>query len=223
MSVTSTVRRITAPRTCAVVVLLALALSGLVLLAAPVAAHAVLTGTQPQRGATVTDHLDLVVLEFSEPVAFAQVQVTGPDGTRVEEGTPVERGETVEQPLSSPLEPGTYTVAFRTTSDDGHPIEDTFEFAYKGPVTTGVAGDGGDDESETDLREEDEDVDAAGPDADSEEAGDVDLGVPVLVLAVLVLVGFAAAALWAVRRRSDDEEVSVGSRPGAGNRGGGTP
>lgn len=209
MSVTSAVRRIAARGAGAVVVLLALALCGLVLLAAPVAAHAVLTGTQPERGATVTEQLDMVVLEFNEPVAFAQVQVAGPDGTRVEEGTPVERGETVQQALSSLLEPGAYTVAFRATSDDGHPIEDTFEFAYEGPVATGAAGDGGD-------------VDAGAADADPEEAGDVDLGAPVLVLAVFVLVGFAAAALWAVRRRGDDDDVPVRSRPGAGDREGGT-
>lgn len=176
--------------------------------APPASAHAVLIATQPERGTTVTEQLDAVSLQFSEAVSFAQVQVTGPDGERVEEGTPDEQGEAVSQPLGPVLEQGTYRVAFRVTSDDGHPVEGQFEFAYAGPVGTGGTDDPPSATEETPLPDGAEDPEVAADERGVEDAGlegeaarDVDLGAPVLIVALLVLVGLAGGAALAVRRR----------------------
>lgn len=191
---------------CALVVLLA-AVAGTVLGAAPAAAHAVLTATQPERGATVTEPLDAVVLEFNEGVVFPQVQVSAPDGERVEEGLPVEAGQSVEQPLRALPEGGTYTVVFRVSSDDGHPVEGEFEFVYEGPV-------GGEDEGDPpgDADPPDQDGQPA-QDAPAEQDG-VSLGGPALGVAVAVLVGFAGVAVLAARgRRPRDGDGDGGAAP----------
>ncbi|HVL97924.1 MAG TPA: copper resistance CopC family protein [Egibacteraceae bacterium] len=185
-----------------------LAGAALVVGAGPAAAHAALVGAHPEDGATVTDELDMVVLEFDEPVGFAQVRVTGPDGQRVDEGQPGERGTTVEQPLAPVLPRGAYEVAFRVTPDDGHPLEGRVAFTYAGPVGTGDVGDpppAAGDRAETvlpapgeaDVREEQTGVEAEGMGAERE----ADLGYPVLVLALLVLLAAAGGAALFVRRR----------------------
>ena len=204
----------------ALAAVLVAALATLLAGAAPAAAHAVLTATQPERGATVADSLDAVQLEFSEPVSFAQVQVTGPQDTRVDDGTPVEGGTAVEQALAPVLEQGVYQVAFRVTSDDGHPVEGTFEFTYEGPVGTGGQDDapaGASDDppledtaGDADVVEEEEVVDAPGALA-NEDARDVDLGMPVLIIGLLALVAFTGAALIASRRRRGRGEESHGA------------
>lgn len=188
-------------------VLPAAVLAGTVLVAAPAAAHAVLTDTRPERGATVTEQLDAVVLEFNEGVVFPQVQVTGPDGGRVEEGLPVERGQSVEQPLLALAAQGTYRVVFRVTSDDGHPVEGAFEFTYQGPI-----GDADADDPLADAESPEQD---GRPEADGqpeEDADAVSLGGPALVVALLVLLGFAGAAVLATRgRRSGDGDGDGGT------------
>lgn len=204
MPIPPAVRRMTASAVGALAVLAAV-----VLLAGPAAAHAMMTGTSPEAGATVTE-LDTVVLEFSEPVGFAQVQVTGPDGEPVEGGAPVEQGRTVELPLPPALEPGAYTVAFRVTSDDGHPIAETFAFAYEGAVeeverVEGVEG----VEQVEEVEEVEEGADAEGGSRDPEEARDPvaardgDAGALVLVGVLVALLGFAAAAVFTARRQTD--------------------
>lgn len=218
MSTPTAVRRIAASAAGALAVLVAV-----VLLAVPAAAHATMTGTSPEDGASVTEQLDTVVLEFSEPVGFAQVQMTGPDGEPVEGGAPVEQGSIVELPLPPELEPGVYTVEFRVTSDDGHPIAERFAFAYEGPV------------AESEGREGDESAEVAGSSPDSQEAGDPQPardaqearspqqardggpGGLVLVGALVALVGFAAAAVFAARREAVKETDADEPGPGDGD------
>lgn len=204
MSAVTDYRRVARSAAALVVAVLAAAVFG----ALPASAHAVLTATTPERGATVTEQLDVVTLQFSEAVAFAQVQITGPDGERVEEGLPVEGGQSVEQALPPALENGMYTVAFRVTSDDGHPVEGDFEFSYEGPVGTGDAedpppgdrGQPGTEEGVGEVEDEGDTVDLSSG-VGIEDTRDVDLGGPVLVVALLALLGFAGAAVLAVRRR----------------------
>lgn len=205
-------RRVLATGIAVLAALLAAATLGV----SPAAAHAVLTGTQPERGATVTDTLEGVTLQFSEPVAFPQVQVTGPDDERVEEGLPLEGGDSVVQPLAPLSEHGMYRVVFRVTSDDGHPIEGETGFVYAGPIMTGQTGTPPGDRGEpvtgeNEGTEDDREVPAdRGEDVAPEEAGHEagGVGTPVLVVALLAVLAFAGAALLAVRRRAG------GSPPG---------
>lgn len=206
-------RRVLAHAMAVVATALVAALVAAVPFATPAAAHAVLIGTSPERGQTVTDALAVVTLTFSESVAFPQVQVTGPDGQRVEEGLPVELGESVEQPLAPLTEHGTYQVAFRVTSDDGHPIEGELEFVYAGPM--GETADPPDGRGDAVTGEDDGEAladppgqaggtgDETGREADTagrDDAAGAGSG-PVLVVALLAVLGFAVAAVLAVRRR----------------------
>lgn len=120
-------------------------------------AHDQLTGTDPEDGATVQAP-DRVELTFSGAVGDlgTQVTVTGPDGGSVVEGDPEVDGAVVEQGLVDDLPAGDYAVAWRVTSEDGHPISGDFSFSVEEGVdasaedasaeaSTGTADDTADD------------------------------------------------------------------------------
>jgi methionine-rich copper-binding protein CopC len=117
---------------------LVLGLAALVVLPLPpAAAHATLIDSDPKDGATVQTLPDQVRLEFSEEVGSpAFVDVTAADGTEVADGDPQVLGATVEAPLTADGPAGTYTIAYRVVSADGHPISGELTF----DVTTGSAG-----------------------------------------------------------------------------------
>jgi len=106
-----------------------LALGLLVAIPTAAFAHDVLERTNPADGTTVTKLPDQVVLTFSEtPLALgAQVVVNGPSGP-VSSGTPTISGRDVKQAIAPTAPAGDYTVSYRITSDDGHPVTGTFTF-----------------------------------------------------------------------------------------------
>lgn len=111
------------------------ALLGLgLLLAAPASAHAELVGSSPGDGARVASAPHRVVLRFDEAVvidALASMHVTDEAGKRVEKGdlfNPHGNGALVAIHLHRGLGDGTYTVAYRLLSDDGHPVTGTIRF-----------------------------------------------------------------------------------------------
>lgn len=100
-------------------------------------AHDRLTAATPADGASVATAPAEVALRFSGVVQElgARVVVTGPDGTAVGDGEPRVVDTTLTQPLAADLPAGTYTVGWRVTSGDGHPISGTTSFT----VATGQA------------------------------------------------------------------------------------
>lgn len=124
----------------------ALILVGCVLLQvarpAPAAAHNYLVSSTPSDGAVLDTAPSEVTLEFNGPVGqkFATVVVAGADGTTFQSGAPRVVGGTVTQRLRPIAEAGTYRVAWRVVSSDGHPISGTFEFRLRTGDAT--AGDG---------------------------------------------------------------------------------
>jgi len=101
----------------------------LALAAAPAYAHDELKSSSPADGATLATPPAQVVLTFEEaPVELgAQVVVTGPDGS-VSAGTPRLDGDDVIQAVQPQAPAGRYTVKWRVTSDDGHPVSGTLAF-----------------------------------------------------------------------------------------------
>ncbi|MFI7586070.1 copper resistance protein CopC [Spongisporangium articulatum] len=118
------------------------------LLAGPLAvgaqAHTELIGSSPAKNATPEQAPATVVLQFSEPVSDLglAVRVSGPAG-RVEAGRAKLAGAAVAQELQAERPAGRYTVTYRVTSNDGHPIEGTFSFtarsATEGSPTTSAS------------------------------------------------------------------------------------
>ncbi|HEX6420406.1 MAG TPA: copper resistance protein CopC [Acidimicrobiales bacterium] len=127
----------------------ALALALLAVAGAPPAgAHATLIDTVPAADATVDGVPDAVELRFDEPVEVLDdaIEVFGPGGERVDGGAVevADGGATLRAPIDADDE-GTYTVAWRVTSEDSHALTGSFVF-HNGTQTGGVAvGDGGGD------------------------------------------------------------------------------
>lgn len=175
----------------------ALATLGLVVPTA--SAHDRLIGSTPSSGATVAGAPSEVVLTFSGPVLStgAAVAVTGPDGRAAADAAPEVSGTTVRQRLSGGVA-GRYTVQWRVTSSDGHPIAGTFTFtARTGSSATGATT-GGTAASSTTT--------ATGPTPTRQVPSDSTTNSPVLIggLTAAALLGLGVAALVARRRMRDD-------------------
>ena len=99
--------------------------------AAPAGAHATLIGTNPAADGVVDAVPEAVELRFDEPVELVDdaVQVFGPDGERVDRGTvdTQDGGATLVAPIDGGPQ-GTYTVAWRVTSEDSHTLSGSFVF-----------------------------------------------------------------------------------------------
>ena len=106
--------------------------------AGPAGAHARLVSSDPVGGATVAEPPEQITIDFSETIesSFGGIQVFGPDGSRLDAGTPVIAGNRLQLPIAPITSAGTYTVAFRVISADGHPIEASYTFALAPPVVT---------------------------------------------------------------------------------------
>jgi copper transport protein len=111
---------------------LAIALALVVVLAAPVSAHAVLLSETPRASSTVRDAPSELQLTFSEnvEVSFGSIAVFNEKGERVDIGAP--------RQLSSPahtvaaklphLGVGAYVVTWRVISADAHPVHGGYTF-----------------------------------------------------------------------------------------------
>lgn len=109
--------------------LAALAL-GLALPASPASAHAELLATDPTEGAVLATSPSSVAFTFDEPVVLV------PDGFQLFDGSgghnmvPVEAVDaTVRATLPPDLATGSYVLAWRVVSDDGHPESGVLSFA----------------------------------------------------------------------------------------------
>jgi copper transport protein len=107
-------------------------------------AHASLIATDPGQGAVVATRPATVSLTFSESVTAAPggVRVFGPDGAEVDDGHAVHLGNaaTVSVGLvANQSLQGTYTVSWRVTSADSHPVAGAFTFSVGHPSPGGAA------------------------------------------------------------------------------------
>ena len=108
--------------------------------AATASAHAVLEATTPKNGAKLGALPAEVTLRFDEPPigVGAVVQVSDPTGRVVSAGSPRIVDDIVHEALApaSPVPTGTYRVAWRVTSDDGHPVSGKFAFTLTSASTS---------------------------------------------------------------------------------------
>ena len=168
--------------------------------AAPASAHDVLTSTNPAADSVVAALPEVVVLTFDEPALAigTEVIVTGPSGP-VTSGSPQLVDTEVRQPLrGGPA--GRYTVVWRVTSADGHPVSGTFVFTTQQARagSTGSAGTSATTSTSGSVGA------PATSSAAGQDAAPPDDGRPPVVWVVAVVVLLAAAFVtWsAVRRRA---------------------
>ncbi|MEV5647930.1 copper resistance CopC family protein [Nocardia sp. NPDC052254] len=177
-----------------------LALGGIAItVAGPAGAHSTVVSTDPADGAQITTGPARVSVTFNENLqpSFPSLTVVGPDGNLWSRGKPVVDGPTVSVEVGDLGPAGTYTMAYRVTSADGHPVSGTrtFELTAPGHGTPGPKADASN---------------GSGGDKDS---GGIPLWV-FIVPAVLLFAGGLAFALFGVgrnngpARRSDRDSKS---------------
>jgi copper resistance protein C len=115
---------------------IALTAGGVVVGATAAAAHAILLATTPADGSVLRTPPSQVSLRFDEAVGRpAYLSVTGPGG-RVDAGSTTINGAVVSVKLRATTSAGSYTVAYRVVSDDGHPVEGTFRYQLGGAAVS---------------------------------------------------------------------------------------
>lgn len=126
-------------RAALVVVLVLLATVGFAL---PAAAHAALVGSDPADGATLPAAPTRITLTFDDSLENFEpvVTVTGPDGNQYQSGDAVINGVTLSTAVDPLPAAGTYTVAYRVVSDDGHPVEGQLRFELTAAAATTTPG-----------------------------------------------------------------------------------
>lgn len=181
----------------AVLLALLTALFMLVSTVQPAAAHDEMISSDPESGAALEASPEALTLTFSGNVMDIgrEVRVTDSTGeSQVAQESTVDRQKLI-QPLDNPgsTEDETYTVVWRVVSEDGHPIEGTFDYtvgagagevADQGPTQEQSATPTGDDR-------DDSASEAAEPAAESGTPGwpiPVIGGVGALALLIVVLV-----------------------------------
>ncbi|MFF2403061.1 copper resistance CopC/CopD family protein [Streptomyces goshikiensis] len=104
-------------------------------------AHAGLSGSDPADGAVLKAAPQYVTLTFTESVSFSEdsLRVLSPQNERVNPRPARHvdgKDNTARVELSGKLPQGTYTVAWRVVSADGHPISGAFVFSNGKPSET---------------------------------------------------------------------------------------
>lgn len=119
----------------------ALLLAALFLMpAAPTYAHADLTGTDPANSQTLETAPEQITLTFNEDVTLLESTELRSE-TTVDYDAEVNAGVVTLTP-ERPLDAGTWTLAWRVVSSDGHPVGGTLRFVVGEPTTTN-AGEAG--------------------------------------------------------------------------------
>ena len=122
--VTATIRR-------SLLLAVAFVVAALALWASPAAAHAELLASDPADGSVLDAAPSAITLQFTEGVAVQPdgVRVLDDEGERVDAGTATATGSSVEAPIDDGLAQGSYVVAWRVISADGHPVRGAFTFS----------------------------------------------------------------------------------------------
>lgn len=157
-------------------------LAALVLSGGVASAHSVAISSSPENGSSVDAGPAQVSVTFNEAVQsqFASLTVVGPDGNLWSRSDPTVSGATVSVDVGDLGPTGTYTIAYRVTSADGHPVSGTRTFT----LTTAGSG-------------------TPGPAADANAASDSSSGgVPLWPFLIAAVVVFAGGLFFALRKKA---------------------
>ncbi|MBA2780275.1 copper resistance protein CopC [Halomonas kenyensis] len=108
------------------------AVFGLMLASPLLWAHAHITATEPEAGATLEQSPERLGLEFDSPIRITQFDVNGPQGVVELSEDPVgAMAETHEGVPADTLEPGEYEVVWRGIAEDGHSMSGGYRFTVQ--------------------------------------------------------------------------------------------
>jgi len=152
--------------------------------ATPAAAHTDLVSTDPADGKVLSAPPERLTMRFGEDILDGGARVVAQDqsGGKVDLGPEQVNGPELTAAWPGTAAEGTYTVAWRAVSDDGHPLEGRFAFTVKGATATVPVTPPADPT----------------PAADDQQGTGVNLAVPGLFVIVLLAVGLI---VW--RSRAD--------------------
>ncbi|WP_431907902.1 copper resistance CopC family protein [Micromonospora carbonacea] len=133
-------RTVRHPRRAAAAAALA-ALAVLVAPAAPAAAHNSLAAATPAADTRLAEPPSEITVRFLQKLDPGLTTVVLSDATRrvVPTGAPVVAGTRATVAVAETLPDGTYTVAYRVVSTDGHPVQGSYRFTVAGPAATAPA------------------------------------------------------------------------------------
>ncbi|MGN6090366.1 MAG: copper resistance CopC family protein [Actinomycetales bacterium] len=179
--------------------------------AAPASAHDVLVSTTPSDGATVPRVPDAIVLTFAEPAQAlgTHVLVQSPSGRSVAVGQPRLVDTEVRQAVAGSLPPGRYTVLWRVTSADGHPVNGQFTFTASSATTIAAPkGASGSAASGSDGTSAASDGGSAGSSPEAGDGADTShVGHDLLALLAIPLVAVVLIVAWRQRGTRDDADL----------------
>lgn len=115
--------------------------------ASPAAAHNTLRAATPAPEARLSAPPAHIILEFAQRLdpAFTTIVLSDASRRKVRTSEPTVAGATGTVTVDEPLAAGSYTVAYRIVSADGHPVQGSYSFtvdepaAGAAPAASGVA------------------------------------------------------------------------------------
>jgi copper transport protein len=179
----------------------------------PAHPHVGVQGTAPAAGDTLDAGPAELRIRFTGRVEAALTVLTlGRDGTHLAAGGRMVEGSEGREyllVLAAPLEPGTYTVQWRTAGADGHPLQGSWSFVVRGPASDSAAA----------LPADPSPGPAAPPPAAPEAAPDVGDPVAVAVrwawlLSLMGIVGAVAFRFAVLGRLERDPALAAVARRG---------
>jgi methionine-rich copper-binding protein CopC len=109
---------------------------GMITAASPAVFHTKLVKSAPAANDTLSAAPKQLILWFSEKIELkvSSVKLTGAGGKVIPLGALAHVGaadSSVSVPVTGALAAGSYSVMWRTASDDGHPVTGTFKFVVR--------------------------------------------------------------------------------------------
>ncbi|ASW54832.1 copper resistance CopC family protein [Plantactinospora sp. KBS50] len=118
--------------------LLIAALTVLLAPAGPAAAHTALLRSTPAADSRLSTAPKQITLEFLQSLdpAYTTIVLSDANRQRVPTGAPAVEGTKGTVTIDRPLGNGSYTVAYRVVSSDGHPVQGSYSFAVADPAAS---------------------------------------------------------------------------------------
>ncbi|MFE9655818.1 copper resistance protein CopC [Micromonospora sp. NPDC006431] len=109
--------------------------------ATPAAAHNSLQAANPAQDARLSTPPTQITLKFLQKLdpAFTTIVLSDASQRKVPTSEPAVTAATGRVTISQPLSTGTYTVAYRVVSADGHPVQGSYSFTVAAPAASTAA------------------------------------------------------------------------------------